>query len=107
MELDTMVNNDELERKQDVLNEITDLLRLPRRKVSRGSSLPSDVFQIAADRVGAAGGSMPSRTESIITKAGLQYHPHFDSRDTTSGGGSTVTLEGTQALREALKILLA
>lgn len=102
-----MVDNDDTEKKQDVLNEITDLLQIPRRKVSRGSSLPSDVFQVAADRVGATGGSMPSRTESIITKAGLPYHPHFDSRDTASGGGSTVTLEGAQALREALKILLA
>ncbi|WFR65842.1 hypothetical protein P9139_11805 [Curtobacterium flaccumfaciens] len=102
-----MTNDDLQQKKQDVLDEITDLLGLPRRKVSRGSSLPSDVFQVAADRVGAAGRSMPARTESIITKAGLAYHSHFDSRNTASGGGSTVTLEGAQALRDALKILLA
>lgn len=94
------------ETKQDVLNDITDLLALPRATVSVGSSLPSDVFAAAARRVGVPGGTMPEVCEQIVRSAGQPYHSSFDSRSTISGGGSTVTLEGVQAMRRALQTLL-
>ena len=95
------------ETKQDVLNDVTRMLGMPSRQISVGSSLPSDVFAAAATRVGvASSGSMPEVLERVVGKAGHSYHPSFDSRGSISGGGSTVTLEGIQALRTALRTLL-
>lgn len=98
--------NPETEIKQDVLDDITDLLGHPRRLVARGSSLPSEVFEAAAARIGVSGNSMPEINEAIIVRAGLPYYQAYDSRGSVSGGGSTVTLEGLQALREALQLLI-
>jgi hypothetical protein len=96
------------ERKQDVLNDITDLLGLPRYILppGGGSSLPSAVFDAAAHQAGVPTGSMPEVCESVVRKAGHAYSPSYDSRATNSGGGSTVTLEGIQALRKALLTLM-
>lgn len=103
----SVVTHRHTETKQDVLNDITDLLGMPRSRVSVGSSLPSDVFIEAAKRVGVPATSMPEICEGIILTAGMSYSRTFDSRDTVSGGGSTVTLEGAKALREALRTLLS
>lgn len=96
------------ELKQDVLNDITDLLGLRRYVLTPGggSSLPSEVFNAAARRVGLPPGSMPEICESIVRMAGHNYSTSFDSRGTLSGGGSTVTLPGIQAMRKALRALL-
>lgn len=94
------------ETKQEVLNDVCRLLGIPRQAVSNGSSLPSDVFAEAARRIGVRPGSMPEVCEAIIRKAGHVYAPTFDSRASSSGGGSTVTLEGIQAMRRALQKLL-
>lgn len=94
------------ETKQDVINEICDLLGIPHRSVSVGSSLPADVFRAAAKRVGVTYLNMPDACERIVKRAGLVWDAEFDSRGTISGGGSTVTLEGVQALREALRKLV-
>lgn len=96
------------ELKQDVLNDITDLLGLRRYVLppGGGSSLPSEVFDAAARRVGVPLGSMPEICEAIVRKAGHTYSTSFDSRGTLSGGGSTVTLAGIQAMRKALRVLL-
>jgi len=96
------------ERKQDVLNDVTDMLGLPRfvLREGGGSSLPSEVFDAAARRTGVSNGSMPEVCEFIVRKAGHPYSPSFDSRATVSGGGSTVTLQGIQAMRKALGALL-
>lgn len=94
------------ETKQEVLDDITDLLDMRRREVSRGSSVPSDVFARAAVTVGVPTGSMPEVCEAVVTRAGMPYLNTYDSRSTVSGGGSTVTVEGMQAFREALKRLL-
>lgn len=96
------------ELKQDVLNDITDLLGLRRYVLppGGGSSLPAEVFDVAARRVGVAVGSMPEICEAIVLKAGYTYSTSYDSRGTLSGGGSTVTLPGIQAMRKALLALL-
>lgn len=93
------------ETKQDVLDDVCRLLKLPRQVVSLGSSLPSEVFAEAARQTGVMSGSMPEICEAIVKKAGHRYSNNFDSRATSSGGGSTVTLEGIQALRSALRAL--
>ena len=94
------------ETKQDVLDDICDLVGIPRQAVSTGSSLPSEVFVAAARATGVPVGSMPEICEAIVCRAGLSYSSDFDSRATPSGGGSTVTLVGLQALRTALSRLL-
>lgn len=90
------------ETKQDILNDITDFLGLRRYTVSVGSSLPSEVFEAAARYAKVGFGSMPEINESIIRKAGMVYEATYDSRNSPSGGGSTVTLDGIRALRQAL-----
>lgn len=95
------------ETKQDVTNEICDLLGIARQTVSRGSSLPSDVFRLASERLGLPYENMPDACERIVLRAGREWSPDYDSRGTVSGGGSTVTLDGIQAVRAALRGLLA
>jgi hypothetical protein len=94
------------ETKQEIVNDICDLLAIPRLPVSVGSSIPSEVFAAAADRVNVPGGSMPEVGEAIVLRAGHTWSSTYDSRDTFSGGGSTVTLSGLQAVRRALKELI-
>lgn len=94
------------ETKRDVLHELCDILGMPKLETYNGSSLPKEVFHEGARQAGVGIGSMPEVTERIITKAGMRYRPEYDSRGTVSGGGSTVTLEGMQALRTALRKLV-
>ncbi len=49
---------------------------------------------------------MPEVGEAIVLRAGHTWSSTYDSRDTFSGGGSTVTLSGLQAVRRALKELI-
>lgn len=93
--------------KQDLLHTLCDLLGVPRQPVGRGSSLPSDVFEEAARQAGVPVGSMPEIGERIVTKAGRTWRADYDSRGTVSGGGSTVTFDGLEAMIEALRQLLA
>ena len=95
------------ETKQDVLDDVCDLLGMKRLVVSVGSSLPSEVFTEAAIQVGVSVGTMPEVCEAVILAAGHSWSTSFDSRGTVSGGGSTVTLEGFQAMRKALRSLLS
>ncbi|MFD1505739.1 hypothetical protein FE374_00930 [Georgenia yuyongxinii] len=95
------------ETKQDVIDEIHDLLGMRRQAVSNGSSLPASMFRIACERLGLPYRNMPDACERIVKRAGLRWNPDFDSRATRSGGGSTVTLEGAQAMRDALRALLS
>lgn len=55
-----------------------------------------------------ATGTMPQLAQRIVTRANLPYSAQFfDSRHTPSGGGSTVTLTGLQAILAAVKKLKA
>lgn len=96
------------ETKQQVLNQLTSMLGIAPMSLGVGSSIPSEFFREAADIVGVPHGSMPEICEALVTRAGMEYDRKlFDSRETESGGGSTVTLQGMQALRRALTVLLA
>lgn len=100
---------DRAETKQSVLNDITDLLNIPRFTMPRGggSSVPKEIFVTAADRFGVGGTSMPTRLVAILQAAGQEHLSEYDSTETPSGGGSTVSLAGLQALRRALEALVA
>lgn len=89
--------------KQDALNDLCDITGSPRQLVGEGSSLPSNVFKVAAVKAGVpTTGSMPEIAEAIVKKAGLTWGPDCDSRGSTSGGGSTVTLAVMDILIRAL-----
>lgn len=95
------------ENKQEVFDRITDLLGMPRQSIGVGSSLPSEVFKEVARQAGVPYTSMPVVCEEVVEKAGHQHSQDHDSRNTPSGGGSTVTLKGLQALELALVDLLS
>ncbi len=53
-----------VETKQDILNATCGELGIPRQRVGVGSSLPSEVFETAADRGGVPIRSMPAIGEA-------------------------------------------
>jgi hypothetical protein len=93
------------ETKQDLLYELCDLLGLPRQPIGVGSSLPSDVFEAAADRAGVRRGSMPEIGRAIARKAGKRWGSDCDSTGSISGGGSTVTAVGLRVMIDSFGVL--
>lgn len=93
--------------KQDACDRLTDFLDMPREDVDgiQEGTVPARVFQTAAAVAGVAYRNRAATTEDIIRYAGLPYHPHYDSRRTTSRGGGNVTVPGLNALYEALLLL--
>lgn len=73
-----------------------------------GSSVPKALFDEVCKRFDLSTiGSMPQQAQRIVTAAGLPYVATlFDSRLTSSAGGSTVTLEGLQQIRRAVEKLI-
>lgn len=95
----------EFPSQREALAEIGRLLGR-RYPLGPGSTIPSAMFTDAAERAGvAADGPMPERAERVALAAGLTWASDHDSRDTPSGGGSTVTLIGLNKLIEALRVL--
>lgn len=92
--------------KQDLLTKMCRQLGVRVQTVGVGSSLPSDVFEEAARRVGVPLGSMPDIGYAIASKAGFPWGPGCDSTGSVSGGGSTVTAEGLEVIVKALDKLL-
>ena len=90
------------ESKQDCLTTLCGLLGLPGLAIGVGSSVPSELFDAMADRLGVPHGSMPEIAEAVARKAGVGWSAACDSRGTLSGGGSTVTLTGLQRLVRAV-----
>lgn len=97
-----------LKLKQDYLNELTDLLDQPRFTIppNNGSSLPKYAFEAATRLAQVPYRSMPQAAEAVVTAAGFPYRQAYDSRQSQSGGGSTVTRDGLAALVEAVKALI-
>jgi hypothetical protein len=88
----------------DVLTDMLGLARVNITGIQRGT-VPAGVFEAAAARVGIAYRNRAATTETIIRRAGLSWHPHYDSRETDSQGGGNVTVPGLRALAQALVIL--
>jgi hypothetical protein len=94
------------ETKQDLLDAMCAALGLPQEPVGVGSSLPSHVFNVAAQRTGVPVGSTPEIGRAVTEKAGLVWTEHCDSTGSASGGGSTVTATGLRTVVEALRRML-
>lgn len=91
-----------------MIADIARLVGIPNPGLGIGSSVPKPLFDGTCRRFGLDdSGSMPDQAERVVRAAGVPYvRSAFDSRDTTSGGGSTVTLEGLQQLRGAVHRLI-
>lgn len=95
--------------KQDLTTAIAKLAGVSDPGPGIGSSVYKSLFVDLCLKFGIdANGTMPQLAQRIVTKADLPYNAQFfDSRLTPSGGGSTVTLEGLQAIFGAVKKLKA
>lgn len=95
--------------KNEVVDEIASMLGMPPVGETKGSTGYKDALAEAVRRFGVPlprGGSKPAMAEAIAQHAGLAWDPRYDSRHTPSGGGSTVTTEGWEVVRDAISILL-
>ena len=90
--------------KEDLIASIAKLVGVPNPGLGVGSSVSKDLFVGVCNRFGLdARGTMPELAQRIVTAANIPYRADlFDSRLTPSGGGSTVTLEGLQAIKAAV-----
>lgn len=91
--------------KNEIVDEIFDLLGHPVVGRTKGST----GYKTALEAIVAALGlpldtdvSKPQLAEDIVRYSGGRWHSSFDSRATQSGGGSTVTVSGFQAVLDAL-----
>lgn len=95
--------------KQIEISAIASLVGIPDPGLGIGSSVPKTLFDGVCRRFSLdASGTMPNQAERIVRAANMPYvRSAFDSRDSASGGGSTVTLEGLQQIRSAAHLLIA
>lgn len=94
--------------KETVITAIANLASIPDPGVGVGSSVDKELFVGVCRRFGLElDGTMPQLAQRIVTAANLPYQANlFDSRLTPSGGGSTVTLQGLEAIKAAVERLL-
>ena len=94
--------------KESEIAAIAGLIGIPDPGRGVGSSVYKELFDGICGRFNIpSGGTMPQQAQRIVTTADLPYNAsQFDSRDTPSGGGSTVTLDGLRQMKTAVQILL-
>lgn len=94
--------------KEAEITSIAGLVGISDPGIGKGSSVYKALFDGICSRFGLqSGGTMPQQAQRIVTAANLPYNAvHFDSRDTPSLGGSTVTLEGLRQIKKAVQTLL-
>ena len=95
--------------KESEITAIARLVGVPDPGLGVGSSVPKALFDAVCNRFGiVASGTMPQQAQRIVTAANLRYLSDlFDSRGTPSLGGSTVTLEGLQQIKQAVRVLMS
>ncbi|WP_460629789.1 hypothetical protein [Intrasporangium mesophilum] len=93
--------------KERLITSIASLANIPDPGRGVGSSVYKSLFVGVCRRFGLdSNGTMPELAQRIVTAANLPYRADvFDSRLTPSGGGSTVTREGLEAIKEAVEKL--
>lgn len=82
-------------------------LGVPTQPVGKGSTLPPEVFEAAAQRCGVKTGSRPAIGKALAREAGLVWGAACHSRATVSSGGPTVTREGLDVINRAVTQILA
>ena len=94
--------------KESEITAIAHLVGIPDPGLGVGSSVWKALFDGVCNRFGIDdSGTMPQQAQRIVTAANLPYRSDlFDSRGTPSLGGSTVTLEGLQQIKQAVLVLM-
>ncbi len=96
-----------METKNDLMAEICSLLGMPEFKTTIGSSIPRRFFSELLDYFGLPDeGDSVQAAKSVVASANILWKPEFDSSDSPSGGGGTITLSGLKAVRQSVSILL-
>ncbi len=96
-----------METKNDLMAEICNLLGMPEYKTTVGSSIPRRFFSELLDHFGLPDeGDSVQAAKSLVSSANIMWKPEFDSSDSPSGGGGTITLSGLKAVRQSVSILL-
>ncbi len=96
------------ETKQDLIDAICKLLNIGSYPVGIGSTESAAFLREVATYLGVdieSVSTKPAIAETIVKQAGLSWTSECDSRSSSSGGGSTVTLAGLKRLFQAVKIL--
>ena len=91
--------------KQDLADNLCDVLGVARHHFGPGSTLPQRIFKAAATRAKVRHGTMPKVGAAIAAKAGLVWGPECANPGTSIGGSPTVTREGLDVMVKALGIL--
>jgi len=89
--------------KDSVLAEIASLIGVPARKTRRGGTIPRPFLDEVAEVVGApTDGNKNEVFQLCLLRLGLEWQPEWDSRQSPSGGGGSISLSGLETLRDAL-----
>jgi hypothetical protein len=91
--------------KQDLVNDLCDILGVARHHFGPGSTLPPRIFRAAATRAKVRHGTMPKVGSAIAAKAGLHWGPECASPAKVTGGNPTVTRLGLDVMIKALGVL--
>ena len=92
-----------METKQNVIDDVNGHLGLPSVRVSSGSTEPREFFERIIELLAVPAPEntdKPGLGRAIVEGAGMAWLPTYESR------GSTVTLQGLKAVREAVVLLI-
>ena len=96
-----------METKQDLFDEICQLLDFSGLRLGVGSSIPRQFFSEICERMGIPDtGNSVDVSRRIVVSAGLVWPSTADSAGTPSGGGGTVTVEGMQLILQSVILQL-
>ncbi len=92
--------------KQQLIDEVCRLLAIGSFRVASGSTEPADFFRAVATAMRldtSEAHSKPDMGRLIVESSGLVWDKDCDSRGSTSGGGSTVTVTGLQRICDSVR----
>lgn len=89
--------------KQEVLNDVSELLGIQKFTLAPGSSEPKEflvavIYQLGIDASDYPN-TKPGLARAIVESFGHTWHPEFSST------GSTVTLKGLQAILDIIRVI--
>jgi hypothetical protein len=93
--------------KNTILEEIATLADISVYATVAGSTIPRPFFTEMAELFDVSNEGDASKVlRRCLDAAGMSWSPLFDSSQSASGGGGTVTLQGLEAMRDAVLIWL-
>jgi len=94
--------------KNTILEEVATLADIKVYVTVAGSSIPRDFFTEMAELFKVSNEGDASKVlKRCLEVVGANWSPLFDSSQTASGGGGTVTLQGLEAMRDAVLDLVS